>query len=82
MTEPCAWRKSSFSANENVDCVEVARSGDGVMVRDSTRPHSFVLCFSPVKWSAFVDHTRQGSLAPAGRAETGRSLSGTGPVHR
>ncbi|MFF0447688.1 DUF397 domain-containing protein [Streptomyces sp. NPDC004609] len=83
MTEPRAWHKSSFSAGENLECVEVARNGDGVMVRDSKRPQSSVLCFSLVKWSAFVDHARQGSSARTGRDEAGRSLSGAGrPFHR
>ncbi|MET7718936.1 DUF397 domain-containing protein [Streptomyces sp. NPDC005407] len=65
MTEPWTWRKSSFSAGENVNCVEVAWSDDHVMVRDSYLPFSTVLRFPLSNWQAFVDHTVRDALSGA-----------------
>lgn len=51
--EEAKWRKSSYSANEGTDCVEVAFTSEAVGVRDSknTTPR---LAFSPVAWRAFI----------------------------
>ncbi|SNT22041.1 protein of unknown function [Actinomadura meyerae] len=34
-----AWRKSSHSSSQGDDCVELAKLGDFVGVRDSKNPH-------------------------------------------
>ncbi|WP_327119872.1 DUF397 domain-containing protein [Streptomyces sp. NBC_01341] len=52
-TEP-AWSRSTYSAGDGGECVEVASSGHAVLVRDSkdvTRPH---LTVSPAHWAQFV----------------------------
>ncbi|MGW4112197.1 DUF397 domain-containing protein [Actinosynnema sp. NPDC004786] len=52
--EEAKWRKSSYSANEGTDCVEVVVASEAVGVRDSknTTPR---LVFSPAAWRAFLD---------------------------
>ncbi|MEU4886868.1 MULTISPECIES: DUF397 domain-containing protein [Streptomyces] len=62
MVEPWMWRKSSSSVRPTNDCVEVAWTGERVMVRDSKRLRGPVLCFSPAGWQAFLGHT---AAAPA-----------------
>jgi hypothetical protein len=46
------WRRSTRC--ESGGCVEVARLGDEVGMRDSTDPNSPVLLFTPVDWKTFV----------------------------
>ncbi|MGW7520867.1 DUF397 domain-containing protein [Streptomyces sp. NPDC054796] len=53
---PLTWVKSSYSSNEDPDCVEVAATSATVHIRDSkdvTLPH---LTASPTAWSTFVAH--------------------------
>ena len=48
------WRTSSHSG-ANGDCVEVARTGPGVIaIRDSKDPSGSTLAFSPGHWTAFT----------------------------
>jgi hypothetical protein len=47
------WRKSSRSANL-ANCVEVARSGVAVGVRDSKDRDGAVLVFAAGRWADFV----------------------------
>lgn len=54
------WRKSSYC--ESSGCIEVAVSGESVLVRDSKDPHSPVLRISKDAWQAFVDEIRSGDL--------------------
>lgn len=52
------WRKSTRSGSQS-NCVEVGRSGDDVVVRDSKSSGGPWLCFSQHEWLAFleaVDH--------------------------
>jgi hypothetical protein len=54
------WRKSSHSSNNG--CIEVARSGDQIAVRDSKDPSGPVLVFTTHEWRAFVNGVRDGEF--------------------
>jgi hypothetical protein len=53
------WRKSSYSAGDGGDCLEVS---DGhptlVPVRDSKNPHGPKLAFRAGAWTAFVENLK------------------------
>ncbi|MEU9671430.1 DUF397 domain-containing protein [Streptomyces bobili] len=49
-----AWFKSSYSAGDGGDCVEIADAGTAVLVRDSKRPGNAFLTVDAVQWAAFV----------------------------
>uniref|UniRef100_UPI0031DE2F35 DUF397 domain-containing protein n=1 Tax=Saccharothrix mutabilis TaxID=33921 RepID=UPI0031DE2F35 len=52
------WRKSSRStAATNANCVEVARAGGSVGVRDSKNPAT-PLSFPAARWAAFLRGVR------------------------
>jgi hypothetical protein len=51
------WHKSSFSAVGN--CVEVARNGNQILVRDSTDPLGPTLSYTGSEWDAFVQGVKQ-----------------------
>lgn len=54
MSTELHWFKSSHSAGDGGECVEIASGGPVVLVRDSkdvTRPH---LTVSPAHWARFV----------------------------
>jgi Domain of unknown function (DUF397) len=53
------WRKSRASAGNN-ECVEIARTGTSVLVRDSSKPSGALLEFAPAQWSAFLSRVRGG----------------------
>jgi hypothetical protein len=59
------WRKSSFSSDVNLQCVEVRGEDHEVLVRDSTRPGGRVLRCSPDAWRAFLAHTSSALPRPA-----------------
>jgi hypothetical protein len=52
MVDNNSFKKSPFS--ECGSCVEVARVGDGVVVRDSKNPGGPMLWFSAAEWTAFL----------------------------
>lgn len=54
-----AWRRSS--ACEASACVEVAHTGDVVLVRSSLRP-DVVVEVTGVEWSAFLSGVRAGDF--------------------
>lgn len=56
-----SFRKSTFSEGGG-DCVEVATTGDSVLVRDSKDPDGPVLRFTPREWEAFVDGVLAGEF--------------------
>lgn len=67
MTNPSAanprprWFKSSYSAGQGTDCVEVAALRAQALVRDSKDPHGPVLGFDGTAWEAFLrEVTREG----------------------
>jgi len=47
------WRKSSRSGGGE-NCVEAARFGDGVLVRDSKNPAGPSLAFTRAEWKRFL----------------------------
>ncbi|MER7850517.1 DUF397 domain-containing protein [Kitasatospora sp. NPDC096077] len=49
-----AWFKSSYSTNEEAQCVEVAETPGTVHVRDSKDKSGPQLAFEPAAWKAFV----------------------------
>lgn len=51
------WRKSTYSSN-NANCVEVARIGQAVGVRDAKNVTGTTLAFSARPWSAFLTSLR------------------------
>ncbi|WP_330337541.1 DUF397 domain-containing protein [Streptomyces sp. NBC_00557] len=66
MAEPWAWRKSSFSDLGTDDCVEVACTGERIMVRDTKHRDHATLRFTPASWRAFL--SRPEALGPSARA--------------
>ncbi|GGW17172.1 hypothetical protein GCM10018980_09300 [Streptomyces capoamus] len=48
------WVKSSYSAGDGGQCVEVADVGTAVLVRDSKRPEEAFLAVGADEWAAFV----------------------------
>lgn len=54
------WFKSSYSAGNGGDCVEVADAGAVVLVRDSKRPGEAFLSVGSGGWAAFVGMTARG----------------------
>jgi hypothetical protein len=53
------WRKSSYSAINNGDCLEVADDFPGVVpVRDSKNPTGPALIVPATAWQAFVEHVK------------------------
>ena len=54
-----AWRKSSYSAGGDNDCVEVADGYTGMVpVRDSKIPSGRPVVFSAGSWLTFVELVR------------------------
>jgi hypothetical protein len=54
-----SWRKSARCEAQN--CVEVARRGDGMAIRNSTLPERH-LAFAGRTWQTFVDGVRAGQF--------------------
>ncbi|MEV8321583.1 DUF397 domain-containing protein [Kitasatospora sp. NPDC056731] len=54
MSSELAWFKSSYSTNEDANCVEVAETLGVVHVRDSKDKDGPQLVFKPTAWRAFV----------------------------
>ncbi|MFC8229960.1 DUF397 domain-containing protein [Streptomyces sp. NPDC057287] len=55
-----AWVKSSYSAGNGGDCVEVTTTPASVRIRDSKRPDGPVLTVGPDQWAAFVQMSARG----------------------
>ncbi|TQJ20791.1 uncharacterized protein DUF397 [Micromonospora sp. A202] len=52
------WRKSTRSAGNGGECVQVADNLPGIIaVRDSKDPHGPALTFTPTAWATFVQTT-------------------------
>jgi hypothetical protein len=54
-----AWRTASYSSN-NENCVEVALSLDGVVIRHSKHPRAGTIAFTFPAWTAFLSEARDG----------------------
>ncbi|MFF8636013.1 DUF397 domain-containing protein [Streptomyces pilosus] len=52
------WVKSSYSAGDGGQCVEVADAGSVVAIRDSKRPDVAILNVPSAQWTAFVRMAR------------------------
>jgi len=63
--EPLHWVKSTRSTG-NGECVEVARTADGVAVRDSKDPYGPVLRFSAGAWQGFISGVQTGGFDQPG----------------
>ncbi|MFI0506192.1 DUF397 domain-containing protein [Streptomyces albogriseolus] len=48
------WVKSSYSAGDGGQCVEVADAGSAVLIRDSKCPDAAILNVPSAQWTAFV----------------------------
>ena len=58
---PAVWRKSSYSASNGGQCVEVAQNLPAIVaVRDSTNPDGARLMLPPAAWARFVDRIKRG----------------------
>ena len=58
-TKRLDWRKGSTCASAT--CVEVAKGGGGILVRDSKNP-AVVLTFTLEEWAAFMDAAEAGEF--------------------
>ena len=56
------WHKSSHSAGNGGNCVEVARLDTAVAVRDSKAPDNGTLVFNRSEWSRFLNATKNGEF--------------------
>ncbi|MYV97040.1 DUF397 domain-containing protein [Streptomyces sp. SID3343] len=52
------WRKSSYSAPQGSECVEVAPGFTIIPVRDSKDPNIGYLTVAPASWSALLSTLR------------------------
>lgn len=53
------WRKSSYTASNGGDCVEVARLVEGIGVRDSKNPEHGHLSLTPAQFTALLTRLRR-----------------------
>ena len=56
------WRKSSFSGGNGGTCVEIADTGDGVLVRNSNHVELGTLPFTRAELAAFVSGCKAGEF--------------------
>jgi Domain of unknown function (DUF397) len=52
------WRKSSYSGSSGNACVEVAKSDNAVLVRDTTNPDGALLTVDATAWRQFTASLR------------------------
>jgi hypothetical protein len=63
LTSDANWRKSSYSASNGGNCVEVAELPGVVAVRDSKNPDGGALVLEPAVFAALTSAVRSGRLA-------------------
>jgi hypothetical protein len=60
--ESMIWRKSSYSGNGGLECVELARTSTGdIATRDSKAPNDGMLRFNPRAFRAFLADIKRGT---------------------
>ena len=59
--ERIGWKKSSFCSSCS-DCVEVAKSGNKIAVRDSKDNGNRILSFTRSEWTAFIKGVKSGEF--------------------
>ncbi len=69
MSDGLHWRKSTFSdqIQGEGNCVEVARSGDWMLMRDSKDPNGPVHAYNRQEWAAFLAGVKAGEFDPPDR---------------
>ncbi|ONI82876.1 DUF397 domain-containing protein [Actinosynnema sp. ALI-1.44] len=67
MNTAFTWRKSSHSTGTG-NCVEVAPTLEGVLVRHSKHPEAGTIAFSAPAWTTFLSDARNGFTATNGVA--------------
>lgn len=55
------WRKSSHSSPEGNNCVELAGTALGIVVRDSKNPDGDVIAFGAASWRTFMTGVKTGA---------------------
>jgi hypothetical protein len=55
------WRKAQHSV-DNGQCVELARAGSMIVIRDSKDPAGPVLMYTPAEFHAFLDGAKNGEF--------------------
>ena len=60
------WRKSSFSGANGGDCVEIADTGAGLLVRNSKRISAGAICFTRSEMAAFIAGCKAGEFDDLG----------------
>jgi hypothetical protein len=55
--------KSSFSKNNPKTCVMVARTSEGVALRDSKDPEKNTQFYTHDEWNAFIEGVRNGEFS-------------------
>lgn len=55
------WRKSSFSGAQG-NCVEIAPTADGVLVRNSNRPDEATIHYTKAELAAFLAGAKAGEF--------------------
>jgi len=58
------WRKSSYSADNGGNCIEIADDDNRVLVRDTKDSQGPQLRFSADVWRRFADRLKDASLSP------------------
>jgi hypothetical protein len=56
------WHKSTYSGSNGGNCVEVARDGESVLVRNTRDREGGTLAFTTGEWRAFLAGARDGEF--------------------
>lgn len=62
MSDNVEWHKSSYSGPQGGDCVEVAETPAGALVRDTQNRDRGHLRFTAVEWTAFLGDVKAETL--------------------
>jgi Domain of unknown function (DUF397) len=60
------WRKSKYSSDNGGNCVEVADSGNRVLIRDTQNRDGAILRFTADAWRKFADRVKSSLASNAG----------------